>query len=85
MAGFTCTSKYHHGDKWVGDPLYRADIFDSGEGTCYDCWCCERWKKLKVRIPPIHKIQASTGVHRVTAWRHRTKAQKMFRGRSTNI
>lgn len=77
MVGFKCVSKYHHGERWVGDPLYRANIW--GMGVCYDCFCCEHFGYKKIRLPKTHVIQATTGVHRTTAWRRRQKAKEIFR------
>lgn len=76
MAGFNCTSKYHYGDKWVGDPLYRANLWDDGDGVCFDCTCCE-YKHPMRKIPSARQLHETKGVTTRTGRRWRRKARKM--------
>ncbi len=76
MVGFECTSKFHYGDKWVGDPNYKHKSEDS---ICLDCHYCERKNFTRARIPPTRAIQALTGVSARTARRRRAKARETFK------
>lgn len=77
MAGFYCTSKYHYGDRWVGDPLYQRDIWSTSlRGTCFDCVCCE-YRMAMRKIPTARQLHDTKGVTVRTGRRWRREAKKL--------